>query len=84
MLEFMRKGREDIRAVTKHLKCDARPHELIRQHNWAFFTFLVVLEQLGWPSSETQANRYKFYRFEHQTLQLQEALTSLLDDFGVT
>ena len=73
-----------MRILTSQLKCGTRSHQLIRQHNWALFTFLVLLEQLSWPKNSTISNRCKFYRFDNQTIELQESLICLLDDFGVT
>ena len=65
------------------MKCERRGHQLIRQHNWGLFTFLVLLEQLSWPENTNLSNRGKFRQFDSQNLELQESIICILDDFGV-
>ena len=68
----------------------ARPYQLIRQHNWAFFVAIVLLEKLAWPDIEINKKTSgrndltKFYDLNVASEQAKEIIVNLLDDFGVS
>jgi hypothetical protein len=63
-----------------------RPNQLLRQHNWAVFSALVLLYELSFPAGETpeKGTEYnKFFRVSVDTLQTKKSLVNLMDDISV-
>jgi hypothetical protein len=59
-----------------------RPNQLLRQHNWAVFSALVLLYELSFPAGETpeKGTEYnKFFRVSVDTLQTKKSLVNLMD-----
>ena len=64
----------------------ARPNQLLRQHNWAFFSVLILLNQLAFPVNETpekSSDFNKFWKVSVETLQTKKNLVNLMDDISV-